>query len=89
MLEPYRDQERYPTIPTQPFRIDVPLHTLLKDADSRPASKQLNEMKQSCELNCFSTLGANLAYCYSGTRVMKWLAKQALHGFQGATGSFE
>jgi hypothetical protein len=46
-------------------------------------------MKQSCELNCFSTLGANLAYCYSGTRVMKWLAKQALNGFQGTTGSFE
>lgn len=41
MLEPYRDQERYPTIPTQPFRIDVPLHALLKDADSRPASKLL------------------------------------------------
>lgn len=51
--------------------------------------RQLNEMKKSCELNCFSTLGANLAYCYSGTRVMKWLAKQAMHGFQGATGSFE
>lgn len=50
---------------------------------------QLNEMKQTCELNCFSTLGANLAYCYSGTRVMKWLAKQALNGFQGTTGSFE
>jgi MoaA/NifB/PqqE/SkfB family radical SAM enzyme len=51
--------------------------------------RQLNEMKRSCELNCFSTLGANLAYCYSGTRVMKWLARQALNGFQGATGSFE
>lgn len=51
--------------------------------------KQLGEMKQSCELNCYSTLGANLAYCYSGTRVFKWLARQALHGFQGATGSFE
>ena len=51
--------------------------------------KQLNEMKQSCELNCFSTLGANLAYCYSGTRVLRWLGKQALNGFQGATGSFE
>ena len=51
--------------------------------------KQLNEMKHTCEVNCFSTLGANLAYCYSGTRVMKWLAKQALNGFQGATGSFE
>ena len=51
--------------------------------------KQLSEMKKSCELNCFSTLGANLAYCYSGTRVIKWLVKQAAHGFQGATGSFE
>ncbi len=51
--------------------------------------KQLNEMKQSCELNCFSTLGVNLAYCYCGTRVMKWLAKQELNGFQGTTGSFK
>jgi MoaA/NifB/PqqE/SkfB family radical SAM enzyme len=51
--------------------------------------RQLNDMKQECELNCYSTLGANLAYCYSGTRVMKWLAKQALNGFQGTTGSFE
>jgi MoaA/NifB/PqqE/SkfB family radical SAM enzyme len=51
--------------------------------------RQLSEMKKSCELNCFSPLGANLAYCYSGTRVMKWLARQALNGFQGATGSFE
>ena len=27
------------------------------------ASKQLSEMKQSCEPNCFSTLGYNVAYC--------------------------
>jgi MoaA/NifB/PqqE/SkfB family radical SAM enzyme len=50
--------------------------------------RQLEEMKNDCELSCFSTLGANLAYCYSGARVMKWLAKQAVHRFQGATGSF-
>lgn len=51
--------------------------------------RQLNEMKQSCELHCFSTLGANLAYCYSVARVVKWLARQALRGFQGTTGSFD
>jgi len=50
---------------------------------------QLNEMKKSCELQCFSTLGYNLAYCYSTTRVLKWLWKQAKHGFQGVTGSFD
>ena len=51
--------------------------------------KQLSEMKKGCEPNCFSTLGYNVAYCYSTTRVMRWLWKQAMNGFQGATGSFE
>jgi MoaA/NifB/PqqE/SkfB family radical SAM enzyme len=50
---------------------------------------QLAEMKQGCEPNCFSTLGYNVAYCYSMMRVLKWLSKQAMHGFQGVTGSFE
>ena len=39
--------------------------------------------------HCFSTLGYNVAYCYSTARVMKWLFKQARHGFQGGTASFE
>ncbi len=52
-------------------------------------TKQLNEMKQGCEPHCFSTLGYNIAYCYSTTRVMKWLFKQARRGFQGVTGSFD
>jgi MoaA/NifB/PqqE/SkfB family radical SAM enzyme len=51
--------------------------------------KQLAAMKQGCEPHCFSTLGYNVAYCYSTARVMRWLLKQARHGFQGATGSFE
>jgi hypothetical protein len=48
-----------------------------------------NGLKQGCEPNCFSTLGYNVAYCYDVSRVMKWLWKQAMHGFQGVTGSFE
>jgi MoaA/NifB/PqqE/SkfB family radical SAM enzyme len=51
--------------------------------------KQLDEMKKGCEPHCFSTLGYNVAYCYDAARVMKWLFKQAQHGFQGVTGSFE
>jgi hypothetical protein len=51
--------------------------------------KQLAEMKRGCEPHCFSTLGYNLAYCYSAARVMRWLFKQALRGFQGVTGSFD
>ncbi|MGH9497158.1 MAG: radical SAM/SPASM domain-containing protein [Candidatus Sulfotelmatobacter sp.] len=50
---------------------------------------QLTKMKEGCEPHCFSTLGYNVAYCYETTRVMKWLFKQALNRFQGATGSFE
>jgi hypothetical protein len=52
-------------------------------------SRALTEMKKGCEPNCFSTLGYNVAYCYSAARVMKWLWKQARNGFQGVTGSFE
>jgi hypothetical protein len=37
---------------------------------------------------CFSALNHYLAHCYDATRVVKWLAKQAAHGFQGASGSF-
>jgi MoaA/NifB/PqqE/SkfB family radical SAM enzyme len=51
--------------------------------------KQLAEMKNGCEPHCFSTLGYNVAYCYDAARVMKWLYKQAMNGFQGVTGSFE
>ncbi|HOK46374.1 MAG TPA: radical SAM protein [Bryobacteraceae bacterium] len=50
---------------------------------------QLNEMKQSCQPHCFSTLNHNLAYCYNASRAIKWVLRQALRGFQGVTGSFE
>lgn len=46
-------------------------------------------MKQACQPHCFSTLNHNLAYCYKASRAIKWTLKQALRGFQGATGSFE
>ncbi|HEX3877715.1 MAG TPA: radical SAM protein [Bryobacteraceae bacterium] len=56
--------------------------------DHKFDKKQLEEMKQGCQPHCFSTLNHNLAYCYDATRVVKWLGKQAAHGFQGASGSF-
>ena len=49
---------------------------------------QLNEMKKSCQTHCFSTLNHNLGFCYNDTRVIRWVLQQALHGFQGVTGSF-
>jgi len=49
---------------------------------------QLQEMKKGCQPHCFSTLNHNLAYCYDAMRVVKWVGKQALNGFQGTTGSF-
>ena len=49
---------------------------------------QLNEMKKSCQTHCFSTLNHNLGFCYNGSRVIKWVLKQAAHGFQGVSGSF-
>jgi MoaA/NifB/PqqE/SkfB family radical SAM enzyme len=50
--------------------------------------KQLQGMKKGCQPHCFSTLNHNLAYCYDAMRVVKWMGKQALHGFQGTSGSF-
>jgi len=50
--------------------------------------RQLDDMKKTCETHCFSTLNHNLAYCYDAGRVIKWVGKQALRGFQGVTGSF-
>jgi MoaA/NifB/PqqE/SkfB family radical SAM enzyme len=51
--------------------------------------EHLREMKKGCEPHCFSTLNHNLAYCYDARRVVKWMVRQAVRGFQGATGSFE
>lgn len=49
----------------------------------------LHEMKKGCQPHCFSTLNHNLAFCYNDARVIKWVTRQALRGFQGCTGSFE
>jgi MoaA/NifB/PqqE/SkfB family radical SAM enzyme len=50
---------------------------------------QLKEMKKSCQPHCFSTLNHILAFCYNDARVLRWLLKQAAHGFQGVTGTME
>lgn len=50
---------------------------------------QLNEMKESCQTHCFSTLNHNLGFCYNDARVLKWVLAQATHRFQGVTGSFD
>jgi MoaA/NifB/PqqE/SkfB family radical SAM enzyme len=50
--------------------------------------KQLDEMKVDCTKHCLSTCNYILGYCYDTLRVMGWAAKQAMHGFKGATGSF-
>lgn len=52
-------------------------------------NRQLAGMKQSCQPHCFSTLNHVVAFCYNNTRVIKWLLRQAAHGFQGVTGSLE
>jgi MoaA/NifB/PqqE/SkfB family radical SAM enzyme len=50
---------------------------------------QLTEMKRTCEPNCFSTLNHIVGWCYNDARVIKWMFKQARHGFQGIRGNFE
>jgi MoaA/NifB/PqqE/SkfB family radical SAM enzyme len=50
---------------------------------------QLRSLKCECQKHCFSTLNHTLAHCYDAGRVLRWLMKQAAHGFQGVTGSFD
>lgn len=50
---------------------------------------QLAEMKQSCQPHCFSTLNHIVAYGYNDRRVIKWMLRQTLSGFQGIKGNFE
>ncbi len=52
-------------------------------------TRQLEPIKKTCQPHCFSTLNHNLAFCYNDRRVLKWVGRQALRGFQGLTGSFE
>jgi MoaA/NifB/PqqE/SkfB family radical SAM enzyme len=49
---------------------------------------QLSEMKVTCEPHCFSTLNHIVGWCYNDMRVLRWLIKQAQHGFQGVSGNF-
>jgi MoaA/NifB/PqqE/SkfB family radical SAM enzyme len=48
-------------------------------------TKHLREMKRGCQPHCFSTLNHIVGFCYNDARVIKWLLKQAMHGFQGVT----
>jgi hypothetical protein len=56
--------------------------------DHKFETKQLQQMKVGCQPHCFSTLNHNLAYCYDTARVIRWVGKQAMRGFQGVSGSF-
>ena len=51
--------------------------------------EQLADMKQSCQPHCFSTLNHIVAYAYNDRRVIKWMLRQAMGGFQGIKGNFE
>jgi MoaA/NifB/PqqE/SkfB family radical SAM enzyme len=52
-------------------------------------SDQLRTMKQTCERHCFSTLNHIVGWCYNDARVIRWMLKQAGHGFQGVRGNFD
>ncbi len=45
----------------------------------------LKVMKKACQPHCFSTLNHIVGFCYNDTRVIKWMLKQAMRGFQGVT----
>jgi len=49
--------------------------------------KQLDEMKKECNKHCLSTCQYVLGHYYNNQTVLRWIIKQALHGFSlnGAT----
>lgn len=51
--------------------------------------EQLDTMKAECQRHCFSTLNHIVGWCYNDRRVIRWMLKQARHGFQGIRGNFE
>jgi hypothetical protein len=65
------------------FRVDIPLHDLLKQPKATrppvppPRSVPLQKLPEP------------LGYCYDDRRVIKWILKQAARAFQGVSGSFE
>jgi len=86
--------------PAEPLALPAPIlprypelltdDTLPADAHGGHRSQvgQLDEMKQTRQTHCYSTLNHNLGYCYDDARVIKWVLKQAARGFQGVSGSF-
>ena len=45
--------------------------------------KQLDEMKKGCNTHCLSTTQYVLGHYYNNQTVLRWILKQALHGFSG------
>ena len=52
-------------------------------------AQQLDEMKKECSKHCLSTCNYILAYCYDTMRVLKWIARQAMHGFRGSVDTIQ
>jgi hypothetical protein len=50
---------------------------------------QLDDMKQTCQKHCSSTLNHNRAYCYNDARVIKWMWENVKRGIRGGVRSFE
>jgi hypothetical protein len=63
--------------------LDPPMGTI---ENHKFETKQLSEIKKSCQPHRFSTLNHILAFCYyNDARVIKWMFRQALNRFQGTT----
>ena len=72
-----------PTLPAQPFRLDVPLHDLLQKPPDHPTLARAKHEPQT------SFALPSPVFPQHPMLLMKWLWKQAMNGFQGVTGSFE
>jgi len=61
------------------FRCTQPRHDWGTIENPKFDNAQLDEMKKECSTHCLSTCNYILAYCYDTKRVLKWVAKQAMH----------
>ncbi len=70
-----------------------PMYNAVEDwggvGEPRFDNRQLDDMKQSCQPHCFSTLNHIVGYCYDDRRVIEFLLRQARHGFQGIRGNLD
>jgi len=70
------------------FSYYADVHDWGRIGDPRFDRADLDRRKDTCTAHCLSTCQHTLGYAYNASHALRWLARQARHGFRGVTGSF-